>query len=150
LAEKHLLVKGSDREIARLKASVSGFLEKVGRLESAARDAEAKWRAGENRIGDENQTEHTSLPDEIIQKRRALAEQAAKANNVEQNLLAQIKDLQYQCAAHQQLLQKREHTLERVKFEVAALAARLAQGKATILAERPAVGQEAKLARQTF
>ena len=138
LAEKQLLLEGRNDEIDRLKTSAAGLTAQIAQWESASQQAAAAHDGAERLREQENQTELMGLREELRQKNQALAEQAAQATNLEQSLLAQIRDLQNSSAEQQQLLTMRDHASNMIKIEVAALQDRLAQRQIEIetLAQR--------------
>ena len=141
LLEKQRQFENTTGESADLKASVSGLSEQVAQLASAARDAESLGAADAERARLEYRAELLDLHEELRGKQQALAEQEARATELERCLGTHISDLETELAARQRLLEERGEALNTANSSAAALQERLTRLEAS---SRDAQGARAK------
>ncbi len=150
LLEKQRQLENTTGESADLKASVSGLSEQVTQLASAARDAESLGAAEVERIRLEHQAVLLDLREELRGKQQALAEQEARATELDRRLGTHISDLETQLAAKQRLLEEREETLNTANSSAVALQERLTLREASSREEQISAAKEFELIRRVL
>jgi chromosome segregation ATPase len=150
LLEKQRRLENTTGEIADLKASVSGLSEQIAQLASAARDAESQGAAELERVRLEHQAELLDLREELRGKRQALAEQEARATELERRLGTHIYDLETELAAKQRSLEEHEEALNTANSSAVALQGRYTRLEASSRDEQIGAAKEFEHVRRVL
>ena len=150
LQEKQRQFEITTFEIADLNASVSGLSEQIAQLASAARDAESQGAAELERVGLEHQAELLDLREELRGKQHALAEQEARATELERRLGTHVSDLGTELAAKQRLLEAHEEALNTANSSAVALQERYTRLEASSRDEQIGAAKEFEHVRRVL
>ncbi len=149
-AEAQANLNATIGEIADLKARASGLSEQAAQMASAARDAESTSNGEVERVRLEYQAELLNLQEELRGNHHALADQEARAMELERRLGARVTDLESELAAKQQLLQEREEALNTANSSAVALQERLSRLEAASRDEQITAAKELDLMRRAL